>query len=239
MDREAVGLRRLPLDDVASFHYLNQSGCDTLEGVDDADELVITCRAMDVVRHACESAHGWCAPHVGGVSVMCQVGMSPAEKFAVLRVLVGILHLGNISFTGGDAAAIAPGGAAEAFARASACFQVDAKALEKSLVVRRIVSRGETFFSPMTTHEAQHARDAAAKAVYGRMFDWLVRRINGSIADTSGIQRAFIGILDIFGFEDLACNGFEQLFINYANEKLQVRGVSCGQLYACALGMWS
>ena len=132
-----------------------------------------------------------------------------------------MVHTGNITFVGDDTSAVAPGEAADAFARACACFQVDAKALQSSLVVRRLESRGETFFSPMTTHESQHARDACAKAVYGRMFDWLVQRINRSIEDKAARATSFIGILDIFGFEDLADNGFEQLFINYANEKLQ------------------
>jgi len=107
VDRAAVGLRAPPLDDVSSFYYLNQSGCDSLDGVDDEEELVVTCRAMDVV-----CAHGLGSHALGdnqflfcvcgrvSVLLLFQVGMKPAEKFAVLRILTGILHLGTLVYGG-------------------------------------------------------------------------------------------------------------------------------------------
>ena len=66
--------------------------------------------------------------------------------------------------------------------------------------------------------KAEDARDALAKIMYSRMFDWVVQRVNTTMY-TPGEK--FIGVLDIFGFEAFAENSFEQLCINYANETLQ------------------
>ena len=73
---------------------------------------------------------------------------------------------------------------------------------------------------------AEDSRDALAKAVYGRAFDWILQRVNvalgGAAVEEGGADAdMFIGILDIFGFEIFEQNGFEQLCINFANEKLQ------------------
>ena len=59
-----------------------------------------------------------------------------------------------------------------------------------------------------------------AKALYGRMFSWIVNRINHLIASPAAISHT-IGVLDIFGFENVECNSLEQLCINIANEQMQ------------------
>merc|ERR1719507_2012391 len=60
-----------------------------------------------------------------------------------------------------------------------------------------------------------------AKATYERLFKWIVTRINRSLDRTKRQGASFIGILDIAGFEIFELNSFEQLCINYTNEKLQ------------------
>uniref|UniRef100_A0A8C0FJ78 Myosin IH n=1 Tax=Bubo bubo TaxID=30461 RepID=A0A8C0FJ78_BUBBB len=81
--------------------------------------------------------------------------------------------------------------------------------------------------SPLNVDLAFYARDAVAKAIYGRTFTWLVNKINGSLANKVGFlsrdstRKTVIGLLDIYGFEVLDTNSFEQFCINYCNEKLQ------------------
>lgn len=73
--------------------------------------------------------------------------------------------------------------------------------------------------------EAKNNVSATIKWLYRSMFSWLVRKINhanGNLTDAGVGERVkFIGILDIFGFEILEVNSFEQLCINYSNERLQ------------------
>ena len=72
---------------------------------------------------------------------------------------------------------------------------------------------------PLKVHEASNARDALAKAIYSRLFDYIVSRINQSIPFQKSAY--YIGVLDIAGFEYFTVNSFEQFCINYCNEKLQ------------------
>ncbi|ERE74641.1 myosin-Ih-like protein [Cricetulus griseus] len=74
---------------------------------------------------------------------------------------------------------------------------------------------------PLTVELSVYARDAMAKAVYGRTFTWLVNKINSSLVNKDFTQKTVIGLLDIYGFEVFDKNGFEQFCINYCNEKLQ------------------
>ncbi|KAH0516928.1 Unconventional myosin-Ih [Microtus ochrogaster] len=78
-----------------------------------------------------------------------------------------------------------------------------------------------TVICPLTVELSVYARDAMAKAIYGRTFTWLVNKINSSLVNQDFTQKTVIGLLDIYGFEVFDKNGFEQFCINYCNEKLQ------------------
>lgn len=87
---------------------------------------------------------------------------------------------------------------------------------------------GQVIATRFQKNEAISARNSCAKSIYGKLFTWIVGKVNSSI--TSKMQKASgddldkihsLGILDIFGFESFEKNSFEQLCINYANEKLQ------------------
>lgn len=150
-----------------------------------------------------------------------------AEVGTAMQLLAGILYAGNISFLkNGEGSKVDPRSKGDLDA-AAAAFGVTPTALADAWVHHTIDAPGR----PKVLHdvvESQDSRDALSKAVYGRLFDWLVTRINTAVAiKTSGVQSVvakdypFIGVLDIFGFEIFEFNSFEQLCINYCNEKLQ------------------
>ncbi|KAJ3141915.1 Unconventional myosin-Ie [Physocladia obscura] len=136
------------------------------------------------------------------------------DQSSIFQILAGILHLGNVSFVeeGNDAKGI------------------DKEILNAKLTSRIVTTggfggkRSSTYTVTMNIEQATNTRDALAKALYSRMFDWIVQSVNGALASLSrgiGTQSLCIGVLDIFGFEIFDKNGFEQFCINYVNERLQ------------------
>lgn len=100
---------------------------------------------------------------------------------------------------------------------------VDRERLGSLMTISEKVARGETIRKHLNREKAAAARDALAKAIYDRIFRWIVNRINQLLTPTAEEMEdeREIGILDIFGFEKFERNSFEQLCINLANEQLQ------------------
>ncbi|RHY19641.1 hypothetical protein DYB25_006299, partial [Aphanomyces astaci] len=201
------------LDDapVHSFHYLHQSGCDTrTDGVDDVAQYQRTLHAM------------------------ATVGLTHLDQTHVLQLVAAVLHLGNVKFVkkGQDGSRVADGCASAAFV--CKLLGIGSHDFEASLCTREIIAGFEPVVTLVSVDRAIHARDTLAKAIYARVFEHLVCRINASMsalpsyshqtippASTSS-SSTHIGIVDIFGFESFdTSNSLEQLCINYANEKLQ------------------
>ncbi|XP_063937262.1 myosin-8 isoform X3 [Daucus carota subsp. sativus] len=182
-----------------TYHYLNQSKCIELDAMDDSKEYVETKRAMNVV------------------------GIGPDEQDAIFRVVAAVLHLGNIEFKkGGDSDSSTPKDDQSRLhlKTAAELFMCDEKSLEDSLCKRVIVTRGEAITKHLDPAAAAISRDALAKTVYSRLFDWIVKKINDTIGQDPG-SKYLIGVLDIYGFESFKTNSFEQFCINLTNEKLQ------------------
>ena len=78
--------------------------------------------------------------------------------------------------------------------------------------------RGSTYHSPLNIVQATAVRDALAKGIYNNLFEWIVERVNISLAGSQQQSSKSIGILDIYGFEIFEHNSFEQICINYVNE---------------------
>ncbi|NWQ89114.1 MYO1G protein, partial [Burhinus bistriatus] len=156
---------------------------------------------------------------------MTVIGFSPEEMGSVRRILAAILHLGNVTFAvEGETATV------EDAAQLSALAELTATApgsLRRALLTRTVAAGGgELIEKGHSPKEAAYARDACAKAIYERLFCWIVGRINAGIATRGYDARlhgksTVIGVLDIYGFEIFDTNSFEQFCINYCNEKLQ------------------
>lgn len=88
--------------------------------------------------------------------------------------------------------------------------------------VRDMKKSGSDMMVALDLNKITQSRDALAKALYSRLFAWLVKKINNKIDAQDGQDRVnTIGVLDIYGFEHFSTNGYEQLLINYCSEKLQ------------------
>ncbi|NWJ10438.1 MYO1G protein, partial [Crypturellus undulatus] len=156
---------------------------------------------------------------------MAVIGFTPEEIGSVHRILAAILHLGNVAFVAeGETAAVAD----EALLTTLAALTATApERLRQALLARMVAAgSGELIEKGHSAKEAAYARDACAKAIYERLFGWIVGRVNAGIAARGyDVRRhgkgTVIGVLDIYGFEIFDTNSFEQFCINYCNEKLQ------------------
>ncbi|XP_005065227.1 myosin-IIIb [Mesocricetus auratus] len=156
------------------------------------------------------------------------IGFSNKEVHSVYRILAGILNIGNIEFAAissqhqTDKSEVPN---AEALENAACVLCISPEELQEALTSHCVVTRGETIVRANTVDRAADVRDAMSKALYGRLFSWMVNRINTLLQPDKNIcgveDRMNVGILDIFGFEDFQRNSFEQLCINIANEQIQ------------------
>ncbi|KAJ1285102.1 hypothetical protein BS78_03G254900 [Paspalum vaginatum] len=192
-------LKKYKLGDPSSFHYLNQSACIKVDGINDAEEYLATRNAMDTV------------------------GITEQEQEAIFRVVAAVLHLGNINFAKGkevDSSVIKDDKSRFHLSTAGELLMCDCEKLENALINREINTPEGVITTTVGPNSATISRDGLAKQIYSRLFDWLVNRINASIGQDPDSNK-LIGVLDIYGFESFKTNSFEQLCINFTNEKLQ------------------
>ncbi|XP_041951240.1 myosin VIa isoform X3 [Alosa sapidissima] len=157
---------------------------------------------------------------------MKKIGLDDTEKLDLFRVVAGVLHLGNVDF---EEAGSTSGGciiknqSSKPLEHCAELLGLDEQDLRVSLTSRvMLTSAGGAKGAikvPLKVEQANNARDALAKAVYSRLFDHVVTRVNQCFPFDSSAN--FIGVLDIAGFEYFEHNSFEQFCINYCNEKLQ------------------
>jgi myosin V len=189
-----------------SFKYVGHTDTTKYEGKEDGDHYYSTCEGLAKVG----------------------INEENGKVTMLFRAIAIVLQLGQLNF-----------GARNGDAEASACTtpkEIDAladlmgipvKELEPAICERTMITRGETFKVPLKAELAKDNADAYAKEIYSKVFLWLVREVNAATCAEENYDgnrnQTFttIGLLDIFGFESFPVNGFEQLCINYANEKLQ------------------
>ncbi|EEA08298.1 myosin head family protein [Cryptosporidium muris RN66] len=174
------------------------------------------------------------------------IGICEEEQHEIFRICAGILHLCNILFVkkSGDEFPQIDSNYTESFELVLNLFKLSRESLLSIFQCKRLKDpeTNRIIYMPLSLDAVYHTRDAMAKAIYTKLFDWLVYRINKSMAcglstdfnisvkDPSGIgmgkpKTSFsgrsIGLLDIYGFEVFDVNSFEQFCINFSNEKLQ------------------
>ncbi|XP_029377906.1 unconventional myosin-Vc [Echeneis naucrates] len=186
----------LKLCSADQFQYTCTGGDTTIEGIDDKKDMEETRRTFSLL------------------------GLKEDFQADVFRVLAAILHLGNVEIrnSGEDKSSVSPSD--PHLAVFCELLGVSSEGLVRWLCHRRIVLVAETVVKPVPKERAVNARDALAKQIYSHLFDCVINKINTAL-QVPGKQHAFIGVLDIYGFETFEINSFEQFCINYANEKLQ------------------
>ncbi|XP_037398327.1 myosin-9 isoform X3 [Pygocentrus nattereri] len=186
----------LCLEGYSKYRFLS-NGNVTIPGQQDKDMFTDTMEAMRIM------------------------GFSPEEHIGLLRVVSSVLQLGNMSFKKerhSDQASMPDDTAAQKVCHLMGMNVTD---FTRAILSPRIKVGRDYVQKAQTQEQAEFAVEALAKATYERMFRWLVMRINKALDKTKRQGASFIGILDIAGFEIFELNSFEQLCINYTNEKLQ------------------
>ena len=183
-----------------SYVYTSRSKCFDVPGIDDVADFQETLDAMKVI------------------------GLSQGEQDNIFRILAAILWLGNVSFAEDDSGngTITDQSVVDFVAY---LLEVESAHVNKALTLRVVETarggrRGSVYEVPLNPVQAVAVRDALSKALYFNLFDWIVERVNLSLRARGSVANS-VGILDIYGFEIFDKNSFEQLCINYVNEKLQ------------------
>ncbi|XP_067328163.1 unconventional myosin-Ic isoform X1 [Anolis sagrei] len=193
-----LGLERSP----QQYHFLVKGQCAKVSSINDKSDWKVVRKALTVIN------------------------FTDNEVEDLLSIVASVLHLGNVQFAADEqgSAQVTTESQIKYLAR---LLGVESALLREALTHKKIIAKGEELVSPLNLEQAAYARDALAKAIYGRTFSWLVNKINRSLeykeTELLGWRRScsVLGLLDIYGFEVFQHNSFEQFCINYCNEKLQ------------------
>nr|XP_026693787.1 unconventional myosin-Va [Ciona intestinalis] len=186
----------LKLMSARDFEYTRNGDCTQIDGVNDESEFKETIHAFTLL------------------------GVSSKHQSLVFRLLSAILHMGNINIEENGNGHSHCSDSDEHLITMCGLLGVEPKQMAQWLCYKKLRTMAEVLITPLTHDQALVSRDALAKHMYSKLFDWIVRKVNAALSTTAE-QHSFIGVLDIYGFETFENNSFEQFCINYANEKLQ------------------
>ncbi|XP_038227328.1 myosin heavy chain, skeletal muscle, adult isoform X8 [Dermochelys coriacea] len=177
------------------FPFVSQ-GEITVASIDDQEELIATDSAIDIL------------------------GFTAEEKTAIYKLTGAVMHYGNLKFKQKQREEQAEPDGTEVADKAAYLMNLNSADLLKAMCYPRVKVGNEYVTKGQTVQQVHNSVGALAKAVYEKMFLWMVVRINQQL-DTKQPRQYFIGVLDIAGFEIFDYNSLEQLCINFTNEKLQ------------------
>ncbi|KAM5165557.1 unconventional myosin-VIIb [Mantella aurantiaca] len=195
--------KKLNLGNCSDYKYLTVGNCIDCDGRNDTRDFAQVRSAMKILL------------------------FSEQDQSDINKLLAAILHLGNVEFQSAMYGNLDGCNVRESIhlSTVASMLEVNAMELGECLIKHTIIIRGESVSMPLTCSQASDGRDAFTKGIYGRMFMWIVNKINEATFMPSpkkvASERRSIGLLDIFGFEHFNTNSFEQLCINFANEHLQ------------------
>ncbi|XP_077527308.1 myosin heavy chain isoform X3 [Haemaphysalis longicornis] len=197
MSGKIPGLKEklLLTNNVNDYHFVSQ-GKTSIPDVDDGEELLVTDTAFDVL------------------------GFTDEEKENIYKVTAAVMHFGCLKFKQRPREEQAEADGTEEGERVAHLLGLNAADLYKNLLKPRIKVGTEFVTQGRNITQVTASVGALSKAIFDRLFKWLVKRVNETL-DTKQKRQHFIGVLDIAGFEIFDYNGFEQICINFTNEKLQ------------------
>lgn len=158
---------------------------------------------------------------------LARLDLTTEEQHYVFALTAAVLHLGNITFeeTEDQTASITKD-TIPSLQKACKLLGLNEEQVKEAILTKSLNINGKTIKKPSNVAMAEDKRDALAKMTYSSIFLWLVKSINQTLTVPAKLKSpddkiGFIGVLDIYGFETFEVNGYEQLLINYCNEKLQ------------------
>ncbi|XP_026327815.1 myosin heavy chain, muscle isoform X45 [Hyposmocoma kahamanoa] len=182
-------------NDINDYNVVAQ-GKTTIPNVDDGEEFGLTDQAFDIL------------------------GFTQEEKDNVYRITAAVMHMGRMQFKQRGREEQAEADGTEDGEKVAKLLGVDCQDLYKNLLKPRIKVGNEFVTQGRNKDQVANSVGALCKGMFDRLFKWLVKKCNETL-DTKQKRQHFIGVLDIAGFEIFDYNGFEQLCINFTNEKLQ------------------
>ncbi|XP_012254779.1 myosin heavy chain, muscle isoform X5 [Athalia rosae] len=182
-------------NNVRDYHFVSQ-GKTSIPGLDDGEELLVTDQAFDVL------------------------GFTQEEKDNIYKITAAVMHMGGMKFKQRGREEQAEADGTEEGERVAKLLGCDCADMYKNLLKPRIKVGNEFVTQGRNKDQVAYSVGAMSKAMFDRLFKWLVKKCNETL-DTKQKRQHFIGVLDIAGFEIFDFNGFEQLCINFTNEKLQ------------------
>ncbi|XP_043518701.1 myosin heavy chain, muscle isoform X2 [Frieseomelitta varia] len=197
MSGSVSGLKEMLLlsNNIHDYYFVSQ-GKTTIPGLDDGEELLITDQAFDVL------------------------GFTQEEKNDIYKITAAVMHMGGMKFKQRGREEQAEADGTEEGERVAKLLGCDCADLYKNLLKPRIKVGNEFVTQGRNKDQVAYSVGAMSKAMFDRLFKWLVKKCNETL-DTKQKRQHFIGVLDIAGFEIFDFNSFEQLCINFTNEKLQ------------------